>query len=618
MASEIDARLTRFGPRDVTVLGTNGLLRVLPHAQPLPPVLSMGEVTATLLGGPHPGVTQRAEQLVAEEPARKALWLTTGLDAGDGIITVFSSIRSAIALYMGRHGGKKTPAGWSAHQAGDAVLKAIALGYLLDLCFPKHEDPVLALARLPAGRSLLAYFAAAEVALPFVEILVDGEHALSNMLPEHADTQARKLATIVGAKQVQHAREHLPSLAPTVDALVACSAEHLSPFAKSAEGTLPGAGRVVDTVGDVMAAGADVLPVYRFLGLRVVAEAAVAQAAVELGVAIPDADAEWVSKYVDAPRRAALPLPASITATGWETVDDPIDAPTEPPLPLQPPAPTVAAPAVGAAMLPPPANPPAPSAASAPPPLPASHQAGPSAAAPPPLPPDRTPVPPSAPPPVDAPTERSAPPPLPAAADPTPPVAAPAPAVPPPLPAATTPAVLPHPVPADPTPPAVAPPVAVAPPLPPSEPKAAPPTPPVAAPPRVTPPPKKAAAPPKVTPPPKKAAAPPTSPPKASAPKSPPSPEKAAGGGFSFTAIGIAVAVVLLLGCAGVAGLGGVGAVFFGAHQETTDDPTPPKKTSKKASKKKPAKSSKKTSGKSRKSGSKRKASKKSSGSRRR
>ena len=70
MASEIDARLTKFGPRDVTVLGTNGLLRVLPHAEALPPVTSMAEVTATLLGGPHPAVVQRAEALVAAE--RKA------------------------------------------------------------------------------------------------------------------------------------------------------------------------------------------------------------------------------------------------------------------------------------------------------------------------------------------------------------------------------------------------------------------------------------------------------------------------------------------------------------------------------------------------------------------
>ena len=203
MSSDFNARLARFGPRDVTVIATNGLLRVLPHAEPLPPVQSMAEVVAAMTGGAQPAVVQRAEQLVGEQNARRALLLATGLDAGDGIITVFSSIRSAIALYMGRHGGSTPPTGWSDHQAGDAVLKAIALGHLLDLCFPDSEDPVTDLAWLPAGRALLAYYAAAELALPFVEVVVDGEHTLSIMLPEHADAQARKLATVVGSAAVQ-------------------------------------------------------------------------------------------------------------------------------------------------------------------------------------------------------------------------------------------------------------------------------------------------------------------------------------------------------------------------------------------------------------------------------
>jgi len=47
-------------------------------------------------------------------------------------------------------------------------------------------------------------------------------------------------------------------------------------------------------------------------------------------------------------------------------------------------------------------------------------------------------------------------------------------------------------------------------------------------------------------------------------------PSGSSGRKFSWTAIAVAVALVLLLGCGGVLGLTGVGAVFFGAHQETT------------------------------------------------
>lgn len=683
MASEIDARLEKFGPRDVTVIGTNGLLRVLPFAESVPPVASVAEVTAAMLGGPQPEVVARAEQLVADDGSRKALWLTTGLDAGDGIITVFSSIKSAIALYMGRKSGKVAPAGWSSHQAGDAVLKAIALGYLLDLCFPGSEDPVLELAQLPSGRSLLAYFAAAEVALPFVGQLADGDHALSTLLPDHIEAQAKKLGTIAGAAAIRQARLHLPAIAPTIDALVAQSGDYLGPFAKSAESTIPGAGRVVDTVGDVMAAGADVLPVYRFLGLRVVAEAAVLRAARERGLPVAESGAEWVQQFVDGPRRAAMPLPPSVTAPGLEDPDPsegeaatemmapqlalpPVAAapPTaDRPPPVRPDVPSLAPPAVamavagGAAALasegppasppvrPPPANPPRPrpveTEASLPPPLQPSHLgvSPPSVSGA--LPPTNPPAP-VAPPPLPGGQPSGGPPPLPIAATdpsvrppslpdaatekmavPPRPPASSTPAVPPPLPVThpATPPTIPEPA----SPPPVAPPPVTRagepPPL--ASPPAGPPVPAVAqapaskvAPPPVSRPPAKA--PPMSTP---KVAPPPVAkPPKPSASAPSPGPASSSGsagaeegGGISFTAIGVMIAVVMLLGCAGFVGLGGVGAVFVGAHQETTDGAETPAKTGAskgKTSGKQKTKSSKKTNTKKKKVGAKRKKAK--------
>ena len=635
MGSEIDARLARFGPRNVTVLATNGLLRVLPHADPLPPVVSMAEVVASIASDTHPQAVQRAEQLVGERNARRALLLATGLDAGDGIITVFSSIRSAVALYMGRHGGKVPPTGWSDHQAGDAVLKAIALGHLLDLCFPGSEDPVTELAWLPAGRALLAYFAAAEIALPFVEVLIDGEHALSEMLPEHADTQARKLATVVGSAAVQEARAHLPALAPTTDALVACTATHLVPLAKTAESTVKGARGVVDKVGDAVAAGADVLPVYRYLGLRVVAEAAAMRAIRESGIQPKITGGDWVTQYIDAPRRAALPLPPSITSDGWEdpatpqhidpaVPDDqqqaapaPPQAPTAPvqapaaPQPAPPladatvapvvaaplPDATVAAPVMAAAVAAPVmaaataprtpvASPPA-SDATIPPPLPVTHQPTPPVPRPQAAPPVPQPAPPHAPP-VSA--AKATPPALPPATPRVPPpVPVPAPAAPPLLPAGVSATPAKPPVPArppsppqaaSPSRPAVPPPVhaaAVAPPTP-AEPRPVPPAKPVPPPPKQVAPKQVAPPPRQVAPPPRQVAPPPRQPStKVPRPVPPPSGDSGSGGGMSMTAIIATVVVVLLLGCGGVIGMGSISAVFMGAQQESD----PPKNTNK-------------------------------------
>ncbi len=618
MASDIDARLAAFGPRDVTLLGTNALLRVLPFADPVPPASNLADIARTMNLTLTPAQAARAEALVHEDRSRRALWLATGLDAGDGIITVLSSIKSAIALYMGRHGGARPPTGWSDHQAGDAVLKALAIGYLFDLCFPNSEDPIVDLAWLPSGRALLAYFATAEVALPFVEGLVDGTHALSVLLPIHVDAQARKLATVVGSAPVQAARQHLPALAPVADALVAASAGYLSPFAQSVEERIAGSTRVVDRVGDVVAAGADILPVYRLLGLRVVAEAAVLRAVLESGVSPPLAGGEWLQQFVIAPRAAAQPLPAAITASGWED-----GVPTEGPVPATDSSEDITfsddalrtEAATAAAFSPPPVAapnvPPLPSAVAAtaphepppshtPPPLPVGARppavplaAPPTPVVPPPL-PAEAPVA-SAPPPLPQDVfarSEAAPPPLPVDA-PAPVAAPPKPAV-PPVPTVQEQAPPPLPVqaprpsaPAAESPPPKAPPAAPAPAL---APTAAPP-------PRPVIPVPSAAVGPK--PPPTKSPARPSSPeaqptmnPPPPAPSSAPEPS-AEGGGISWTAVAIALVLLLALGCAGVFGMGGAGAVFWGAHQETSEDGANGGKTTPKTDKAQPNKGKK-------------------------
>ncbi len=307
VASELNALLLKFGPRNVTAVTSNGLLRVLPHAEPLSPVESVLELTAAILGAPHPEVTRKAETHLAGETARKVIWLTTGLDAGDGTFTVVSSLRSAVGLYRARTSGREVSSGQVTQQGADAVLKAIGIGYLLNLCLPDSEDALVDLVRLPAGRALLSYYAAADVALPFVGQRADEERFLSDLLAEHAEAQARKIATVAGTQAVQAARAHLPAIALTIDVLVRCSEESLEPLSRAAEGAIPGADRTVDTVGDQMASGEDGLSVYRFLGLRVVAEAAVVRAAQELGVAVPDTSAAWVARFVDAPRHTGQP-----------------------------------------------------------------------------------------------------------------------------------------------------------------------------------------------------------------------------------------------------------------------------------------------------------------------
>ena len=51
-SSPIDQQLARYGARDVTVLLCRGLLRAMPHAEPLPVAQSMAQLVERLLGRP--------------------------------------------------------------------------------------------------------------------------------------------------------------------------------------------------------------------------------------------------------------------------------------------------------------------------------------------------------------------------------------------------------------------------------------------------------------------------------------------------------------------------------------------------------------------------------------
>ena len=94
MASAMDEQLERFGARDMTVLLCNGLLQVLPHADPLPAVSDMGGVLRGVSPDAGADVLQRAQQVAAEERSRKAVWVATGLDAGDGILSIFGGVQA--------------------------------------------------------------------------------------------------------------------------------------------------------------------------------------------------------------------------------------------------------------------------------------------------------------------------------------------------------------------------------------------------------------------------------------------------------------------------------------------------------------------------------------------
>ncbi|MBL8618785.1 MAG: hypothetical protein JNM72_24450, partial [Deltaproteobacteria bacterium] len=367
--SALDERLARLPAGDPTVVATNALLRALPPAEPVRPQASLAAVFHELVPHAHPSVLEAACLRAGADDSQKALWVLTGLDAGDGVLSVFSSLRSGLALYMNRKRGGAPPPGWTTHQRADAVLKVLAVAHLLDRLHPGEADPVRSLAALPSGRALLSYVAAAEIGLPFLDESLaargpQGKAVLAgHLLPTELAAQREKLAALIGQPAADRAVTHLDRLVPLIDNLVVACAERLDPLARTAEEKLPGAGMIGDTAGDIVAMAADVLPVYRFLGLRWVAEAAIFSAAREARAWRGDPTAEaWFNRYLG-------PAPTGAAPTGA----------------LPPPPPGIGAPGAAAASFPAPGGggpPPLPGARAGAFPTPPGAQAGPTAAAP--------------------------------------------------------------------------------------------------------------------------------------------------------------------------------------------------------------------------------------------
>ncbi|MBX2799393.1 MAG: hypothetical protein KTR31_17085 [Myxococcales bacterium] len=149
-------------------------------------------------------------------------------------------------------------------QTDDAAMKAAALGWFASRC-----GGASSFVELPAGRSMLAWWAAVEVALPL------GERRVEALLAERSQGQMNRLAALVGDHTLQGAYPAMRALTPMLQKVVdlACGrSEDLvvatAPFVLGLVDHTPSAPLDV-------AARADRMPVWTLLAARLAAERAV-------------------------------------------------------------------------------------------------------------------------------------------------------------------------------------------------------------------------------------------------------------------------------------------------------------------------------------------------------
>jgi hypothetical protein len=274
----IDPVLAEFGPETVTVRLVRAMFGAMPFAPPQLPYASLAECAAQVPGA-SPALASNVLALSARPEVQSALATARMIDTGDAGIAVYSGVQSAFRLFFG---GGLGAIDTDSEQGVDAALKLVALAYLTHQLFPgAPQEAVQALLSTSAGQTIGYYYATVEVVLPFADNALSGTgHVMQTLLARHGQAAMSKLGTLPGGGQMAGAAQGvLGSLVSPIEGAVRQVMPYARQIAGSAQQYLPGVLGAADKVAGAVSAGADALPVYRYLGARLAAEACVLRAA---------------------------------------------------------------------------------------------------------------------------------------------------------------------------------------------------------------------------------------------------------------------------------------------------------------------------------------------------
>jgi tellurite resistance protein len=273
-ATPVDAALREFGPDDYTVKLCNALFTTLPGVPLQIPFLTLNQAFDALYPAGDAGVRARAEALANSEGVATGLKVVNAVDMADTGIAAFSGVKSLVGLATGQGADALET---DTQQGVDAVLKLLALAYFIHNTYPGSvQEKIQLFYTTPTGQALLTYYAAVEVGMPFADnALVAGGSFVSDLFGKYGPAAAEKLGGFLPAGGVAAAQGMMESLLAPVDGLVQRVSPHAKAAAQAVSGFLPTAMNVLDKAAGAAATAIDAMPVYRYLGARVLAESCV-------------------------------------------------------------------------------------------------------------------------------------------------------------------------------------------------------------------------------------------------------------------------------------------------------------------------------------------------------
>ena len=276
--SQVEAALAEFTPDSVTVKLLHGVFRAIPFAPEMPDYGSLADVVAHLRPGAG-AAGLAAVRAAAEDPSiTDILWMAKVMDMGDKGYAVFTGISSAVQFFFG---DRSTALDTDVQQRNDAVLKSIGIAYMALKAYPGTlTERGEAFRTSPAGQAIAMYYGACEVALPFADnAMLAGGAIVGDLYGKYGKDQLGKLLAMGGAEHgVGEAEGMLSTISGGLSKVVDHTRGYVEPIANAARPFLPKIATGGDVLAGVVANAVDVLPVYRYLGARLAAEAAVRRA----------------------------------------------------------------------------------------------------------------------------------------------------------------------------------------------------------------------------------------------------------------------------------------------------------------------------------------------------
>lgn len=275
MKNHIDPVLAEFPPSAVTVRVAHAMFGAVPFAPKQPSYDSLGSCAMAF----YPQFSDATQTLVfklgGSDEVASALHTASLIDTGDTGIAVYSGITSAMTMFFGK-GTKAIDT--DSEQGVDAAMKLLGMAYIIYKLFPgSPQDKASAFYTTPAGQALAYYYAAVDVGLPFADnLLTAGGNVVETILSRHGGAATSKIAALPGGAQITGAAQSmLGSIVAPIEGAVRQVTPYLSNIAGAARQHLPGVLSVADKAAGAVAAGADVLPFYRYLVARLAAESCV-------------------------------------------------------------------------------------------------------------------------------------------------------------------------------------------------------------------------------------------------------------------------------------------------------------------------------------------------------